>query len=97
MINNTEQSQKLEIGSTVFLKVTEEVWDKPYVMKRHHVCDTRSVILRGIVTDTRGNEFKARLTGNNGFEKDEQEFVFNNGILLSNQDYSNFDSLGKWE
>lgn len=89
-------SIQLKVGQTVFFVKTEQYWDKPYVMKRHHVYDTRSVTLRGRVTDIHGDEFKAHLTGNNGFEKDEQEFVFHKNSLLSNQDFKDVHLLGIW-
>ena len=82
---------------TVFFTKVIEYWDEPFVMKRHHVYDTRSVILKGIVMEVRGNEFRALLTGNNGFEKDGLEFVFNSGCLLSNQNFTDFEVLGKWK
>lgn len=93
----TEQETKLEKGQIVFFVKVEEFWDKPYVMKRHHVPEVRSVILRGRVTDIKGKEFKAILTGNNGFEKDGQEFVFNVNSLLCDQNYTDLKSLGKWK
>lgn len=84
------------VGQTVFFSRTEDFWDKPFVMKRHHIPDTRSVILRGLVTDIRGEEFKAKLHDNNNFEKDGQEFVFNKACLLSNQNYTDMANLGRW-
>jgi hypothetical protein len=78
---------ELTIGNTVFLSRTEEYWDKPFVMKRHHVYDTKTVILQGTVTDIRGDEFKAKLINNNNFEKDGEEFVFHKNSLLSNQNF----------
>ncbi len=87
----------LSVGKTVYFSKVEEYWDKPFVMKRHHVYDTRSVILRGIITEIQGNEFKAKLTDNNSFEKDNKEFVFHKGCLLSDQNYTDFESLGKWK
>lgn len=85
-------------GNTVFFTRVEEYWDKPYTMKRHHVYDVRSVILRGEITDIDEptKQFKAKLIDNNGFEKDGQEFVFSYGSLLCNQDFKDFDQLGKW-
>ncbi len=85
----------LTIGNTVFFSKVEEYWDKPYIMKRHHVYDTRNVILRGIVTSIKDDEFMARLIDNNNFEKDGEEYVFHKNSLLSNQNYSDFESLGK--
>ena len=91
------KAQDLQAGQIVFFGRTEEVWNRPYVRKRHHTYDTRSVLLRGIVVEIYGNEFKAKLEGNNGFEKDGETFVFPERELLSNQDFKNFDRLGKWE
>lgn len=85
------------IGNTVFISKTEEFWDKPFTMKRHHIYNTRTVILRCKVVDIRGDEFKAELQNNNGFDKDGQTFVFNKGILLANQDFSEYSSLGVWK
>jgi len=88
---------ELAIGNTVFLSRTEEYWDKPFVMKRHHVYDTKTVILQGTVTDMRGDEFKAKLINNNNFEKDGEEFVFHKNSLLSNQNFKNLQDLGVWK
>ena len=85
----------LQVGKIVFFTKTEQFWDKPFTMKRHHVYDTRSMILRGEITAVKGNEFKAKLIDNN-FSKDGQEFVFNKGTLLCNQDFKDFAVLGKW-
>jgi len=88
----------ISIGKIVYFQINENIWDKPFIMKRHHVYDKiRSVILKGIVIDVKGFEFKAKLIDNNGFEKDNEEFVFNNNMLLSNQNFYNFETLGKWE
>ncbi len=86
----------LTIGNTVYFSFSEEYWDKPFARKRHHVPEYRSVVLKGKVTDIKGNEFKALLNDNNDFEKDGEEFVFSKGCLLSNQDYNDTASLGKW-
>lgn len=90
-------SKFLNIGQTVFFIKTEKFWDKPLVMKRHHNYDTRSVILRGLITDIEGDEFKARLIDNNGFEEDGEEYVFHKNSLLSNQDFTNYEELGMWK
>ncbi len=87
----------LSIGKTVYFTKSEEYWDKPFVMKRHHVYDVKSMVLRGVVTDIKGDEFKAVLTDNNGFEKDGEEFVFHKGCLLSNQNYTDVKELGIWK
>lgn len=87
----------LGINKTVYFTQVEECWNKPFVMKRSHVYDTRSVILRGVVTEIKGDEFMAVLTDNNGFEKDGEEFVFHKGCLLSNQNYTDIEELGKWK
>lgn len=86
----------LSVGKTVFFSKVEEYWDKPFVMKRHHVYDTKSIILRGVITNVKGDEFMARLTDNNGFEKDGEEYVFHKNSLLSNQNYTDFETLGRW-
>lgn len=91
------QQSVISVGKTVFFSKVEEYWDKPFPMKRHHVYDTKSVILRGVVTELKGDEFKAKLTDNNGFEKDGEEYVFHKNCLLSNQEYTNFESLGQWK
>lgn len=97
---NTTLEQKTETlltaGKTIFFSVTEEIWNKPFVMKRHHVYDTRTVILKGEVIATQGNDFMVKLFGNNGFERDGETFVFSKGNLLSNQDFKDSDRLGKW-
>lgn len=87
----------LVVGKTVFFTRTEDYWDKPYVMKRHHVYDIREIILRGEITEVQGEEFSAKLVDNNGFEKDGQTFVFHKDVLLKDQDFKDFDSLGKWK
>lgn len=89
--------ETLKEGAIVFLSKTEQVWNKPYVMKRHHVYDTRSVILKCKVIEVKGDEFKGELFGNNGFEKDGQTFVFHKNELLVNQEYKDLSSLGVWK
>ena len=86
----------MQQGEIIFFTVTEQVWDKPFTMKRHHVCDTKSVILRGVVQEQTERQFKAKLTDNNGFEKDGESFVFSKGQLLSNQNFTDLNRLGKW-
>lgn len=92
----TEKLNSL-INKTVFFTRKEQYWDKPYVMKRHHVPDVRTTVLRGVVTEVRGDEFKARLKDNNGFEKDGEEYVFHKNCLLCDQNFTDFNSLGKWD
>ncbi len=83
-------------GDIVFIRRVEEWWDYPMVKKRHHVYDTRSVVLKCKVVDVREKEFKATLFENNGFERDGETYLFPKGELLSNQNYTDFESLGKW-
>lgn len=90
-------AQDLTPGQIIFFGKTEEVWNRPYVKKRHHSYDTRRVILRGVVISVNGKEFKAKLKDNNGFERDGEEYVFHEGCLLCNQDYKDLANLGKWE
>ncbi len=92
-----QTGRHLELGQIVYFSRSEEYWDKPYVKKRHHVYDVKSVVLKGEVTAIQGNQFAAKLFGNNGFEKDGEEFVFNKGCLLVNQDYKDLESLGQWK
>lgn len=87
----------ISIGQTVYFSKSEEYWDKPFVKKRHHATRYRTVILKGIVIDIQGKEFKAKLIDNNGFEKDGQVFVFSTDKLLVNQDFKQKQSLGKWQ
>ncbi len=84
-------------GCTVFFSVTEENWNKSYVRKRHHAPETRSVTLKGLVVEIRGDELKILLQGNNGFEKDGETYVFHKNNLFYNQNFTNLDSLGKWK
>ncbi len=58
------ETNPLRINNVVFFNKIEQYWDNPYVMKRHHVYDTRSVTLQGRVISVEGNEFKAFLLGN---------------------------------
>ncbi len=91
------QAQTDLIGKTVFFTKSEEYWDKPYARKRNHIPCVRSVILQGTVTEVQGQEFKALLHDNNGFEKDGQESVFGMGSLLCNQNFTDHASLGTWQ
>lgn len=84
------------ISQIVYLRWTEECWTKPFPRKSHHSAETRSVLLQAEITDIDGDEFKAKLFGNNGFEKDGQEFVFHKGTLLCQQNFTRMDELGKW-
>lgn len=86
----------LTTQKTVFIRFAEEIWNKPYPMKRSDVYDYRSVVLKCKVVDIKGEEFKATLLENNGFEKDGETFVFHKNQLLSNQDFTDFAQLGVW-
>lgn len=92
-----EMADILKVGNTVFFSQSEEYWDRPYVKKRHHFFDVKTVVLRGKVTDIDGDEFKAILIENNDFERDGKEYIFHRGQLLSNQNFTDFDQLGKWK
>jgi hypothetical protein len=87
----------LQLNKIVFFKVTEEYWNNNFPRKQHSIPKTKSLLLRGLVTEIEGDEFKAKLIGNNGFEKDGEEFIFHKYSLLSNQNYIRLDNLGKWE
>lgn len=92
-------SNNLHIGQIVFIKLSEQYWDKPFVMKRHHIYDIRSVILKAQVLNIKSSYFVGRLFDNNGFEKDDDiynMYVFEKSLLLSNQDFTDFKSLGVW-
>ncbi len=89
-------TNEIRINQIVFICFTEQYWDKPFPMKRHHVYDTKSVILKCEIIDIKDNQFKGKLFGNNGFNKDGEVYVFEKGILLSNQNYTDFKSLGIW-
>jgi hypothetical protein len=96
---STLSSPTVVLGQTVFFRVAEEYWTKPYPKKRHHAPEFRSVILRGNVVEARGAAFKALLTDNNQFEKDGEAFVVHQNDMLVDQDYGNYgnlDILGKW-
>ncbi len=91
------KNNPLTEGNRVFFKKTEELpWNYPFPMKQHHVPETRSVILQGEVIDVRGDEFKAKLFDNNGFEKDGQTFVFHKNALLCEQNFTDLAKLGQW-
>ena len=61
-----------------------------------HANRGESVILRGEVMEIDGDEFKAKLIDNNGFQKDGWSFVFNKECLLPDQNFTDFESLGVW-
>ncbi len=86
----------LAAGTTIFFTMGVQYWDKPYAMKAHHTYDVKSVILRGEVIETEPYQIKVKLTNNNGFERDGETFVIYEGQLLSNQDFQDFEQLGKW-
>lgn len=90
-------NKTFNIGQTVFFRQVEEHWDKPYVKKRHHTDETRSVILQGKIEDIKDDEFMAKLFGNNGFEKDGETFVFHKGNLLCEQNFTDKKRLGVWK
>lgn len=98
MENTKEHTQTLTTGKTIFFSVTEPIWDRPYSMKRSDVYEKyKTVILRGKITDVKGEEFKVKLIDNNGFQRDGEEYVFHKGVLLSNQNFNDFASLGKYK
>ena len=85
-------------GETIFVSKTEQYWDKPYVMKRSDVYDTRSVILRVVLVESnKGDEFKAKLTDNNNFEFDGEVFVFHKNDILCDQNAYFLAKLGIWQ
>ena len=94
--STTLEFPSLEIDSVVFVSKSEDIWNKPYTMKRHHIYGSRTVILQCKVLQVKGNEFKATLFGNNGFEKDGETFVFHKNELLCNQDFTDSPILGIW-
>lgn len=94
---STKSVEEIETDKIIYFSVTEEYWDKPYVRKRHHNPETRTVILKGKVLETKGDEFKVELFENNDFEKDGQTLVFHKGCLLSNQNFTDFERLGQWK
>ncbi len=89
-------TNEINVGQIVFIRFSEQYWDKPFPMKRHHVYDTRSVTLKCQVLDVRESQFMGKLFDNNGFEKDLDTWVFDKSILLSNQNFTDFKSLGVW-
>ncbi len=92
-------TNEIYIGQIVFIRLTEQYWDKPFTMKRHHTYDTRSVTLKCQVMDIKESQFRGRLFDNNGFEKDDDiynVYVFDKSMLLSNQNFTDFKSLGVW-
>ena len=90
-------SRNIEIGKVAFVNKSEEYWDEPHVMKSHHVYKTKSVTLRVMVEEIRGKQFKGKLIDNNNFEKDGESYIFDFGQLLCEQNYTDFESLGKWK
>ncbi len=87
----------MKSGETIFFEMSEQYWGKPYPKKRSDVYDVKSVILRGEVVDTQLNQIKVKLVDNNGFERDGETYVIYQGTLLSNQNFKDFESLGKWK
>lgn len=89
------QENVLKVDNTVFFTWTESC-DTGAGGLLSHVFETRSVVLRGKVTKVGTHAFRAQLIDNNGFEKDGNEYVFHNGTLLANQNFTDLDRLGKW-
>ena len=87
---------ELKDGTTILFKVSEEAWRQPFTMKRHHVYDTRTVILRGTLISSTRNEFKVELKDNNGFDKDGGTYVFSRGNILCEQNLEYPHEFGKW-
>ncbi len=85
------------VGKRVFINVSDYNWRKQFGVTKEKVFNrSRYTILQGIVTDFTDIELKILLRDNNGFEKENQEFVFSKGELLAYEGYSNFEDLGKW-
>ncbi len=88
---------KIEIGQTIYFGLTERIdqfAQKRYSDPKVHRC--RRIFLKGEVLGTQENEMKLRLFGNNGFEKDGKEYVFNIGNIISNPSKDIEKELGKW-
>lgn len=86
----------LKPGQVVFFNVAERTDE--FRHKRYSSIDRgRSVVLRGIVQDVRGGQFRAKLEGNNGFERDGEIYVFSTLHLLADQNFTRSEELGKWK
>lgn len=81
MENQVAAAYPLHIGQIVYLI---------------HANRGKSVVLRGEVMEIDGDEFKAKLINNNGFQKDGWSFVFNKECLLPDPNFTDFESLGVW-
>lgn len=85
------------VGRRVFVSVADYDWRKQFGVTKEKIFNgSRRAILQGVVTGFTDRELKILLRDNNGFEKDNNEFVFNKSSLLAYESYSHFEDLGKW-
>lgn len=81
----------------LYFSKTEEYWNKPYPKPRSQPYHVKSVTLQGTIISVKGDEFSAKIFGNNGFDKDGETFVFNKNTLLCEQNYTDTERLGIWK
>lgn len=86
---------KVTEGNFVYLRQCVTYWDEPYPMKSHHVYKVKSVVVRARVVEVKGQQFKGKLVGNLGFEKDGETFVFHTDQILADKK-TKPDNLGVW-
>lgn len=89
-------STQVEPGQVVYLSISERT-DEFRHKRYSSIYRGRTVIIRAVVQDVKGTEFRAQLEGNNGFERDGQTYVFHTGSLLANQDFKKPEELGVWK
>ncbi len=81
-------------GDLIYLKRREERSPFDSVpLKRHHVTVSSYVLLKGIVEETCGNEIKVKLVDNNGFERDNDSWIFELNEVIEKV---NDSELGVW-
>lgn len=86
----------VKVGQVVYLSISERTDE--FRHKRYSTIHRgRTVIIRAVVEDINGNQFRARLEGNGNFEREGQVYVFGRGSMLVDQRERDPKELGKWK
>lgn len=86
----------VKAGQVVYLSISERT--DPFRHKRYSsIHYGRTVIIRAVVEEVKGNQFMARLEGNGRFEREGQSYVFSRGSMLADQRERRPEELGKWK
>ena len=82
-------------GQVVYLSISERT-DEFRHKRYSSIHRGRTVIIRAVVEEVKGNQFRAQLQGNGTFEREGHSYVFSRGSMLADQRERRPEELGKW-